>query len=117
MFGFAAAGAWMLRSDTSMKAAAKAPPTIPQKILDSIERKKPVLVDIAPAVRVPETIKPVLQEAPVSLTKQVLPQPAIREVSSRPQKPKKRHSASPAIALETPTTAGARVTIFRTDSY
>ena len=50
--GLAAGSVWLLRSDSSMRAEAKAP-VVPQKFLDSIERKKPVPVDIVAPVRGP----------------------------------------------------------------
>jgi hypothetical protein len=105
--GVMAGSAWLLRSDPSIKAEARAP-VIPQKILDSIERKKPVPIAVAAPAPTLEPVVPVMQEAPVSLPKLALP-PTTREVTERPQRPKKRRSTSTVTAVQAPATPPAAV--------
>jgi hypothetical protein len=113
--GVMAGGAWLLRADPSLKAEAKAA-VIPQKILDSIERKKPVPIPVvaAPILR-PERPAPLLQEAPVSLPTVAIPQRPAKAVTVRSAKPKKRHSTPPVTTVEAPVSSAARVSTARTD--
>ena len=50
VLGLAAGSMWLISPEPTMKAEAKAP-VVPQKFLDSIERKKPVSVDVVAIVR------------------------------------------------------------------
>jgi len=50
VLGLGAGSVWLLSPDPTMKAEAKAP-IVPQKFLDSIERKKPVQVDVVAPVQ------------------------------------------------------------------
>jgi hypothetical protein len=112
--GLAGGSVWLLKPDSSMRAEAKAP-IVPQKFLDSIERKKPVPADIVAPV---SAAQPVLQEAPASLPQPALRRQTIREVSSPAPKAKKRQSASrPHEVSVAPTTPAnfAPVTTSRTD--
>ena len=88
---------------------------VPQKILDSIERKKPVPVDVVAPV---QPAAPAMQEAPASLPQPVVRRQTIREVSSPAPKAKKRQSASSGIEISAGPAAPAAfapVTTSRTD--
>ena len=89
VLGLAACGIWVISPEPTMKAEAKAP-IVPQKFLDSIERKKPVADDVV-AVR---AAVPVMQVSPASLPQPVLHRQTIREVSRPAPKPKRRQSVS-----------------------
>src|SRR5690242_8014379 len=88
--GVVGGGAWLLRPDPSMTAEARAP-VIPQKMLDSIERRKPAPIPVvaAPILR-PEPPAPVMQEATVSLPMMAIPHRPAKVVSARSSKQKKR---------------------------
>jgi hypothetical protein len=112
--GLAGGSVWLLRPDSSIRAEAKAP-IVPQKLLDSIERKKPVPADIVAPV---PAAQPALQEAPASLPQPALRGQAIREASSPAPKAKKRQPASRSRGVSvTPAApaAFAPVTTSRTD--
>jgi hypothetical protein len=116
VLGLGAGSVWLLSPDPTMKAEAKAP-IVPQKFLDSIERKKPVPVDVVAPV---QAVVPVMQESPVSLPQPILRREAIREVSRPVPKPKRRQSASGPMSMEAPgeparLSAAAPVTTSRTD--
>jgi len=114
-FGVMAGTGWLLRSDPSTKAEAKAP-IIPQKILDSIERKKPVAIAVAAPVPTPEPQPSVMQVAPVSLPNVVDPPHSTRSAATaRLQKPKKRHSTATATTVQAPVPPAAVVSTARTD--
>lgn len=79
VIGTAVGGAWLLRPELGMKVAAK-PRAIPQKILESIERKKASGAEIAtPILTKPEM--PAMREVPVSLTQRPVPRQVIREAA------------------------------------
>jgi hypothetical protein len=79
-------GAWLLRSDPSAMTAQARTPLVPQKILDSIERKKPIPVDVGAPSQVRAAV-PAFQSAPVALI-----QPAAREsIRALPGPKKKSH--------------------------
>ena len=97
-----------------MRAEAKVP-VVPQKFLDSIERKKPVPVDVVAPVPLAQ---PAMQEAPASLPQPGVRRQTIREVSSPAPKAKKRQSASRPIEVSVAPAAPAAfapVTTSRTD--
>ena len=104
VLGLAAGGMWLITPETAMKAEAKAP-AVPQKFLDSIERKKPVSDDVVAPVR---AAVPVMQESPVSLPQPVERRPTIREVSRPAPKPKRRQSASGPMPIEIPVAAAGK---------
>jgi hypothetical protein len=85
---------WLLQPDPSLTREAKAAP-IPQRIAESIERKK---APIAAAEPVPA--KAPMLEANVALTTQLVPTIKIRELSVAPAKrwkakaPSKRHAVT-----------------------
>ena len=101
VLGLAAGSTWLISPEPTMKAEAKAQ-AVPQKFLDSIERKKPVSVDVVAPVR---AAVPVMQESPASLPQPVLPREIIREVSRPAPKAKRRQSVSGPRPVEVP---GAR---------
>ncbi len=82
--GLVVGGAWLLRSEPSAVTAAARTPIVPQKILDSIERKKPILVDVVvpPAVR---PALPLFQSATVALSQPAPPQ-VVRELPGAKKK-------------------------------
>ena len=82
VMGLAAGSVWLLRPNSSIRAEKKVP-VIPQKIVESIERKKPVPVDVVAPVR-PSV--PAMQEAPASLPQPIVRQETIREASSAKSK-------------------------------
>ena len=101
---------WLLAPDPSLKVEPQ-PPFIPQKILDSIERKKPVPVQLSPTA---DAAKPVMVEVSVALS----PAPprrleTIRELKSTRAKAKRPASRTrPAMSAPAPTSV---VTTGRTD--
>ena len=112
--GLAAGSVWLLKPDLAIRAEARVP-VVPQKILDSIERKKPVPVDVVAPV---QPAAPAMQEAPASLPQPVVRRQTIREVSSPAPKAKKRRSASTGIEISAGPTAPAAfapATTSRTD--
>ena len=101
---------WLLAPDPSHKVEPQ-PPVIPQKILDSIERKKPVPVQASP---IAEAAKPVMAEVPVALS----PAPprkleTIRELKVTKRKAKRR--ASPTRPTMSAPASISVVTTGRTD--
>ena len=106
VLGLAAGSMWLISPEPTMKAEVKAP-IVPQKFLDSIERKKPVSVDVVAPVR---AAVPVMQESPASLPQPVLRREIIREVSRPAPKPKRRQSASGPRPAEVPGVAAGRAT-------
>ena len=116
VLGLAAGSMWLISPEPAMKAEAKAQ-VVPQKFLDSIERKKPVSVDVVAPV---QAAVPAMQEAPASLPQPVVRRQTIREVSRPAPKAKRRQSASGPMPIEVPATptsraASAPVTTSRTD--
>jgi hypothetical protein len=80
---------WLLAADPSHNDQPQ-PPVIPQKILDSIERKKPVPVQASPTS---DAAKPVMLEAPVALSPALPPKlETIRELKVTKRKAKRRAS-------------------------
>jgi hypothetical protein len=80
---------WLLAPDPSHKVEPQ-PPVIPQKILDSTERKKPVPVQASPTS---DVAKPVMLEAPVALSPALAPKlETIRELKVTKRKAKRRAS-------------------------
>jgi hypothetical protein len=116
VLGMGAGGMWLIRPEPGMKAEAKAS-VVPQKFLDSIERKKPIAVGgVAPVL----AAGPVMQESPAALPQPVAPRQTIREVSRPVPKAKRRQSASGSMPVEVPVApagraASAPVTTSRTD--
>ena len=116
VLGLAAGSMWLISPEPTMKAEAKAP-VVPQKFLDSIERKKPVSVDVVAPVR---AAVPAMQESPASLPQPVVRRETIREVSRPAPKTKKRQSVFGPMPVEVPVAPAARaasapVTTSRTD--
>ena len=114
VLGLAAGSMWLISPEPTMKAEAKAP-VVPQKFLDSIERKKPVSVDVVAPVR---AAVPAMQESPASLPQPVVRRETIREVSRPASKAKKRQSVFGPMPVEVPPAAraaSAPVTTSRTD--
>jgi len=112
--GLAAGSMWLIRGEPTIKAEAKAS-VVPQKFLDSIERKKPVSVDVVATVR---AAVPAMQESPASLPQPVVRRETIREVSRPASKAKKRQSVFGPMPVEVPPAAraaSAPVTTSRTD--
>jgi hypothetical protein len=104
VLGLGAGSMWLISPEPTMKAEAKAP-VVPQKFLDSIERKKTVSVDaVAP---VPAAV-PAMQEAPASLPQPVVRRETIREVSRPAPKAKRRQSAAGPAPVEVPTASAGR---------
>jgi hypothetical protein len=114
-FGVMAGSGWLLRSDPSTKAHVRAR-VIPQKILDSIERKKPIPIAVAAPAPIPTPAAPVMQEAPVSLPNVAAPPRSTRAVATaRPQKLKKRHATPLVTTVQAPVPSAAVVSTVRTD--
>ena len=114
ILGLGAGSMWLISPDLVIKAEAKAP-VVPQKILDSIERKKPVSVDVvAPA---PAAV-PAMQESPASLPQPLLRRQTIREFYPPAQKVKSGNRRLRQ-SIEVPAPAGraasAPITTSRTD--
>jgi len=96
--GLAAGSAWLARPDPMLKADARLP-VVPQKILDSIERKKPVPIDVGP-VRPAEGAQPVMQEAPASLPQRAIGRETIRVLSAPSSKARTRQRTVPPVAAQ-----------------
>lgn len=117
VFGVAAGGAYLLQPDVTAKAEAK-PRQIPQKILDSIERKKPIVMDVPAPARLE---RPVVKIPDVALVEKAAPRQIIREVSLPvPERPSRkrvaRKSTPPNGPQITPvTTTPVPVVVGRTD--
>ena len=116
VLGLAAGSMWLISPEPTMKAEAKAP-VVPQKFLDSIERKKPVSVDVVAPVR---AAVPAMQESPASLPQPVVRRETIREVSRPAPTTKRRQSVSGPMPVAVPVVpavraASAPVTTSRTD--
>ena len=114
VLGLAAGSMWLISPEPTMKAEAKAP-VVPQKFLDSIERKKPVSVDVVAPVR---AAVPAMQESPASLPQPVVRRETIREVSRPAPKAKRRQSGPMPVAVPVVPAvraASAPVTTSRTD--
>jgi type IV secretory pathway VirB10-like protein len=101
---------WLLAPDPSHNPQPK-PVVIPQKFLDSIERKKPIPVQVAATA---DAAKPVMLEAPASLTPSVPLQRQIVQELTPPKRKAKRpvSPARPSISASAPTSL---VTTGRTD--
>ena len=101
---------WILAPDPSHNDQPQ-PPVIPQKILDSIERKKPVPVQVSPTS---DAAKPVMLEAPVALSPALPPKlETIRELKATKRKAKRR--ASPTRPTMSAPASTSVVTSGRTD--
>jgi len=116
VLGLAAGSMWLISPEPTMKAEAKAP-AVSQKFLDSIERKKPVSVDVVAPV---QAVVPAMQESLASLPQPVVRRQTIREVSRPAPKAKRRQSVSGPMPIEVPVVpagraASAPVTTSRTD--
>jgi len=112
--GLAAGSMWLIRGEPTIKAEAKAS-VVPQKFLDSIERKKPVSVDVVATVR---AAVPAMQESPASLPQRVVRRETIREVSRPAPTTKRRQSGPMTVAVPVvpaERAASAPVTTSRTD--
>jgi hypothetical protein len=86
MLGMVGAANWLTAPDPTIAAPVRAPPPVPRRIADSIERKTAPLPGPAKEVSV---MRPVMQEAPAALT-QTAPRLKIREPSPPPRKKAKR---------------------------
>ena len=114
VLGLAAGSMWLISPQPAMKAEAKAQ-VVPQKFLDSIERKKPVSVDVVATVR---AAVPAMQESPASLPQRVVRRETIREVSRPAPTTKRRQSGPMPVAVPVVPAvraASASVTTSRTD--
>lgn len=105
VLGLAAGGMWLITPETTMKAEAKAP-VVPQKFLDSIERKKPVSEDVIAPVR---AAVPAMQESPVALPQPAERRQTMREVSGPVPKAKRRQSATKPMPIEVPVAPAGKV--------
>jgi hypothetical protein len=115
--GVVGGAVWLLRADPSSRAEARAP-IIPQKMLDSIERKKPVPVQVvfASILKPEPPAPPVMQEAPVSLPKLAIPhRPAKAAAVPRRAPDARRPVPSVATAEAAAPAAAVVVSTARTD--
>lgn len=116
VIGLASAASFLLRSDGAPQQA-KAAPVVPQKIADSIERKRapvPQFQPDAPSSAVPVQPTPIMREANVALTPAQSHQNRIREIG--PPKKKKRQKKIEQAPAESPSAAPRDVvTTARTD--
>lgn len=99
--GVMAGANWLLRAEAGPRVEAR-PRAIPQKVLDSMERKKPIAVE--PQASLPEP--PPMKVSPVALTPVPATRQVIREVPFRAQ-PAQRNKrkvdrAEARAAVETP---------------
>ena len=101
---------WLLAPDPSLKVEPR-PPLIPQKILDSIERKKSVPVPVSPTA---DAVKPVMVDVPVALSP-ALPRKLETTRELRSTRPKAKRQASPTRPGLSPPAATRVVTTGRTD--
>jgi hypothetical protein len=92
---------WLLQPGPAVSQEAR-PAPIPQRIADSIERKKPFPVQ-EPAIGEPkpEPVKPAMLEANVSLAPTPASSSRFRQLSPPPREPRKRRS-EPALARAAP---------------
>jgi hypothetical protein len=87
---------WLVQPGPAISQEARAVP-IPPRIVDSIERKKPIPVE----ERRPEPVKPAMQEANVSLAPAPVHSTKIREPSAPVTQARKRRSEQ-VVAREAP---------------
>ena len=89
MFAMVGAAAWLISPDPTLASQVRAPPAIPQRIAESIERKLAPLPEPLKETSVMRPVSGSMREVPVSLT-----QPArhfkIRETSPTTNKKVKR---------------------------
>lgn len=111
VMGLGAGATWVLTPDSSITAHAN-PAPIPQKLLDSNERKRPVP---SQTVATPESPLPAMRESPVSLAPLLPPRRyTVRELPA-PSKPKLKRQLAPTQSEKPAPTSSPAVTTARTD--
>jgi hypothetical protein len=101
--GLASGVTWLIRSEPSSRAEARVAP-IPAKIVESMERKKhvPLEIQVETTAAQPDPAKPKLQEAPVSLSLPAAPRSKVRKAGTPPKHKQGRAQKPPPVDAPLP---------------